>query len=50
MTDPSVDTSLPTCDGTCVLDSVDQPDVQPVDTTKCNVNGTLTTGTCMLTI
>ena len=34
--DRSVDTSLPTCDGTCVLDSMDQS-VEEVDTARCNI-------------
>ena len=46
--DPSVDTSLPTCNETCALGSMDQPDVQEVDTVRCNVSGTLTISTGML--
>ena len=41
--DPSVNASLPTCDGTCVLDVMDQPDVQLVDTARCSINTTLVT-------
>ena len=46
--DTSVDPSLPTCDGTCVLDTMYQSDVQPVDTARCDINGTLATSTGML--
>ena len=42
MTDPSVNNNLPTCNGTCVLDTMDQPDVQPVGTARCDINGNST--------
>ena len=45
--DPGVDTSLPTCDGTCVLDGMDQS-VEEVDTPRCGAGGTLATNTGML--
>ena len=45
--DPSVDTSLPTCNGTCVLDGMDQS-VEEVDTPRCSAGGTLATNTGML--
>ena len=48
--DTSVDTSLPTCDGICVLDGISQ-DMEEVDTARCDATGTLatTTGTLATT-
>ena len=36
--DPSVtvNASQPSCEGTCTLNSMDQPDVQRVDTPRCD--------------
>ena len=40
--DPGVDASQPTCDGTCILDSMDQS-VEEVDTARCDICTTLET-------
>ena len=49
MADPSVtvNASQPSCEGTCTLNSMDQPDTQNVDTQRCAVNGTLASSTGM---
>ena len=43
----TVDASLPTCNGTCVLGSMNQS-VEDVETARCNGGGTLATNTGIL--